>query len=92
MAYEDLFKLVQSRNFVVRIRVETGGRKGKTVTILDGLPKSELFLKELLKNLKTSLGAGGTYTMDKRDGMLELQGDHRTRVSLFLDKLEIKHK
>jgi translation initiation factor 1 len=92
MAYEDLFKLVQSRNFVVRVRVETGGRKGKTVTILDGLPKTELFLKELLKHLKTSLGAGGTYIMDKRDGMLELQGDHRTRVCVFLDKLQIKHR
>lgn len=92
MAYEDLFKLVQSRNFTVTIKVETGGRKGKTVTVLDGLPKSELFLKELLKNLKSSLGAGGTYIMDKRDGILELQGDHRTRVGVFLDKLQIKHR
>ncbi len=92
MAFDQLFKLVQSRNFIVKVTLDTGGRKGKSVTVLDGLPKSELFLKELLKILKQSLGAGGTYIMTGRDGVLEIQGDHRKRVREFLAKLEIKTK
>lgn len=89
---EKLFKLVQSRNFVVKVKLETGGRKGKSVTVLDGLPKSELFLKELLRMLKHSLGAGGTMILTGRDGVLEVQGDHRARIQKFLDKLGIQSK
>ena len=92
MSIENLSKLVQSRNFVVTVKSESHRRKGKVVTILDGFPKNEVFLKELLKELKQTLGAGGTYSMAKRDGVLEIQGDHRARVGAFLDKLLIKHK
>jgi translation initiation factor 1 len=83
-------KYIQSRNFTVKVKLDTAGRKGKSVTVLDGLPKQELFLKDLVSTLKKSCGAGGTYLMDKKDGVIEIQGDHRDRVCAFLEKNEIK--
>ena len=89
---DSLSTLVKSRNFVVRVRLDSSGRKGKSVTVLDGLPKTELFLKELTKLLKQACGSGGTYLMDGKDGVVEIQGDQRDRVRAFLDKHEMKHK
>ena len=89
---DPLSTLVKSRNFVVRVRLDSSGRKGKSVTVLDGLPKTELFLKELTKLLKQACGSGGTYLMDGKDGVVEIQGDQRDRVRAFLDKHEMKHK
>ena len=90
MKYPQLSTLVKSRNFVVTVRLDTAGRKGKTATVLDGLPKQEPFLKELLKILKATCGAGGSPIMDKKEGALEVQGDHRDKVIKILEEEEIK--
>lgn len=89
---EDFLKIVQSRNFVVVVKIDTAGRKGKQVTVLDGLPKQELFLDGMVRALKKLCGAGGTYLTDKKDGVIELQGDHRERVCGFLEKHQIKFR
>jgi translation initiation factor 1 len=89
---DELSRYVKSRNFIVKVKLDTGGRKGKTVTLLDGLPKHELFLKELVKILKKTCGAGGTYLTDGKDGVIELQGDHRDRVTQILQKYRIQFK
>ena len=60
----------------VRVRYETKGRKGKGVTIISGLPLSEAALEELARKLKTRFGTGGAV----KDGVIELQGDHRAQV------------
>lgn len=86
MSQDAFANLIKSRNFVVKVRLDTSGRSGKTVTVLDGLPKTEIFLKELLRTLKQSCGAGGTYLMDKKDGVVEIQGDHREKVRALLEK------
>jgi translation initiation factor 1 len=57
---------------VARLRIERAGRKGKTVTVVEGLPRNSTFLKELAAELKRSLGTGGAELEDR----LELQGDH----------------
>lgn len=85
-------ELIKSRNFVVKVTVDSSGRKGKVVTVLDGLPKQELFLKDMLSTLKKSVGAGGTYLMDKKEGVIELQGDHRDRVCKLLDSYQMPYK
>jgi len=56
-----------------KLRLESKGRGGKSVTVVDGLPRNAAFLEELLRSLKRSLGTGGTV----RGGALELQGDRR---------------
>lgn len=56
----------------VRVRRETKGRKGKTVTTVEGLPLDAFALATLAKELKQRCGSGGTV----RDGRIEIQGDH----------------
>jgi translation initiation factor 1 len=57
----------------VRVARETKGRKGKGVTVVTGVLLDAMELKELARQLKTMCGAGGTM----RDGVIEIQGDHR---------------
>jgi translation initiation factor 1 len=61
---------------VAKLRVEKKGRGGKTVTVVDGLPRNAAFLKELSHELKRACGTGGAVG----DGAVELQGDLRERV------------
>ncbi len=78
--------------FVAVLRMEKQGRGGKTVTVIDRLPKNELFLKELTTELKKKCGSGGTYLMDGRDGVIEIQGDKRELVKALLTKRGISSK
>lgn len=72
----------------VRVRRESKGRGGKTVCIIDGLTLDATALKELLKRLKGQLGCGGAV----KEGMLEIQGDHREKLLQLLEKEGIKAK
>lgn len=83
---------VISRNFVVKFRLEKNGRGGKTVTVLDGFPKNELFLRDLTKELKAKCGVGGTYSLDGKEGLIEIQGDKRDQIKRILDSKLIKYK
>lgn len=72
----------------IRIRRESKGRGGKTVSVIDGLTLSEPALKQLLKQLKGQLGTGGSI----KNGALEIQGDHRDKLLLLLEKNGYKAK
>jgi translation initiation factor 1 len=65
---------------VAKLRVEKKGRGGKTVTVVDGLPRNAAFLKDLSLELKRACGTGGAAV----DGAIELQGDLRDRARAFL--------
>lgn len=78
--------------FVAVLRIEKQGRGGKTVTVIDRLPKNELFLKNLTTTLKKKCGSGGTYLMDGKDGVIEIQGDKRELVRAALSKEGIQSK
>ncbi len=71
-----------------RIRRETGGRGGKTVTTVAGLTLHDASLVALSKRMKAACGTGGTV----KDGVIELQGDHRDAVVALLAKEGIKSK
>lgn len=65
----------------VDVRRETGGRGGKTVTVVDGfvgigLPEKE----QLAKKMRAACGCGGTV----KDGAIEIQGDQRETVARIL--------
>jgi translation initiation factor 1 len=65
----------------VDIRRETGGRGGKTVTVIDGfvgigLPEKE----QLAKKIRGACGCGGTV----KDGAIEIQGDQRETIARIL--------
>ena len=61
---------------VVRVSCETKGRGGKAVTVVRGLPLDAAALAALGKRLRSACGAGGAV----KHGVLEIQGDHRSRV------------
>ena len=66
----------------VRIRRETSGRKGKGVTTLECIPLPTAELKTLAKALKKRCGTGGAV----KDGVVEIQGDHRELLKGELEK------
>lgn len=60
----------------VRVSRETGGRGGKTVTVVRGLALDAAAVAALGKRLKAACGTGGT----AKDGIVEIQGDHVERT------------
>lgn len=75
---------------MVKFRIEKQGRGGKIVTVMDNLPKQEIFLKELTKEIKSKCGVGGTYRLDGKEGMIEIQGDKIEQIKSLLSKKGIK--
>ncbi len=72
----------------VRIRRETKGRGGKTVTTISGLAMNLEAAEALLKDLKRICGTGGAV----KEGHLELQGDRLEVVIQELAKRGIPAK
>ncbi len=72
----------------VKVSRETSGRKGKGVTVVSELPLNEDAIKELATQLKNKCGTGGT----AKDGRIEIQGDHRDKLVVELEKLGYKVK
>jgi translation initiation factor 1 len=60
----------------VKVRREPSGRRGKAVTTVSDVPLDDDGLRELAGRLKKRCGVGGSV----KDGVIELQGDHRDVV------------
>ncbi len=73
---------------IVRVQKESKGRGGKTVTLVTGLNLNEEKLKKLAGELKRVCGAGGAI----KDGVIEIQGDHRDTLIPVLQKEGYKVK
>lgn len=73
---------------VAKLRLETKGRGGKAVTVVDGLPRNSEFLEGLARELKKQLGTGGAVV----DGAIELQGEWRERLRALLPSKKISVK
>ncbi|MBX3054739.1 MAG: translation initiation factor [Caldilineaceae bacterium] len=78
---------VQGNQFVY-VRLERKGRRGKTVSLVEGVLSPALGKQALLKHLKNALGTGGAL----KDGVLEIQGDNRDRIVELLTALGYKAK
>lgn len=78
--------------WVAVFRLEKGGRGGKTVTVIDQLPKNEDFLRTLCKELKSKCGSGGTYSSSGKHGLIEIQGDKRVAIKALFAKQGIRYK
>jgi translation initiation factor 1 len=72
----------------VRVGREIAGRNGKAVTVITGVPGDATQLEELATRLKKLCGAGGAV----KDGVIEIQGDHRDRLVSELCKLGLGAK
>ena len=73
---------------IVRISRETKGRKGSGVSLISGLPLDGDGLKKLAKQLKQKCGSGGSV----KNGVIEIQGDHREFLKEMLEKQGYKVK
>lgn len=78
--------------FVAVLRIEKQGRGGKTVTVIDRLPKNQIFLKNLTVLLKKKCGSGGTFSLEGKEGLIEIQGDKREMIRAVLQKEGIASK
>ncbi|HVH04808.1 MAG TPA: hypothetical protein VNE71_02280 [Myxococcota bacterium] len=67
---------------VARVRRETAGRNGKTVTAVYGLRLGADELAALGSDLKRLCGTGGS----AKDGVIEIQGEHVDKVLEALAK------
>ena len=66
------------------VRVTTARRRfGKIATVIKGLDKKEVDLKELSKELKSKCACGGTV----KEGCVELQGNHKEEVKQALSDM-----
>ena len=67
----------------INISKQKKGKKGKTITLIQGLgTEDEILLKELLKKIKVFCGTGGTLI----DSNIQLQGDMVSKSIEFLSK------
>ncbi len=64
----------------LKVSLETGGRRGKQVTVIRGLTHNPQVIEALAKKLKTQAGAGGTI----KGKVIEIQGNHLPKVKSIL--------
>jgi translation initiation factor 1 len=69
-------KEIKTGDGIIRIRLETKGRKGKGVTSLQGFLEPDEKLKIIAKKLKQKCSTGGTI----KNSTIEIQGDHRDLI------------
>jgi translation initiation factor 1 len=72
----------------VYLHRDSKGRGGKVVSLVKGLVLSEVDLNSLTRQIKQACGSGGTV----KDGLIEIQGDHREKIAEVLRKLGYKVK
>jgi len=72
----------------LKVQATRKGRKGKTVTVISGFESKPETLDDLVKQLKTQCGTGGTV----RENEIEIQGDHKPKIVEILTKLGYKAK
>ena len=72
----------------VYLHRDSKGRGGKPVTLVKKLVLSGEDMKELAKKLKQFCGSGGTV----KDGVIEIQGEHREKIAEALRKMGYKVK
>jgi translation initiation factor 1 len=73
---------------IVRVGRETKGRKGSGVTIISGINANTEELARIATELKKKCGAGGAI----KDGLIEIQGDHRDKLVMELEKMGYRVK
>jgi translation initiation factor 1 len=72
----------------VKIRIDRKGRKGKSVTMIEGFQVNPMHLADIAKTIKQKIGTGGT----AKEGRIEIQGENRDKVAAILNDLGVKTK
>jgi translation initiation factor 1 len=64
----------------VKVTLETGGRRGKQVSVIKGITHNPQVIDSLVKKLKSQLGTGGTV----KGKTVEIQGNHVEKIKGIL--------
>ena len=75
-------KKSNTKNKPVLLKKETKGRKGSVVTLIENLPLTLDHMKDLAKEIKKYCSSGGSI----KDGIIEIQGDHRDKIKSLLEE------
>lgn len=79
--FDDLDSIAKEQ---MELRITTDSRRyGKLMTIVSGLEDPSIDKRKLLSKLKGKCACGGAY----KDGHIELQGDHSTKVRNLLEEM-----
>lgn len=81
-------KSIPPHEQTIYLHRDSNGRGGKSVTLVKKLVLSEEDMKELGTKLKQVCGSGGTV----KDGIIEIQGEHREKLAEALRKMGYKVK
>ncbi|MEZ0247757.1 MAG: translation initiation factor [Thermoproteus sp.] len=86
---EQIYQSITKEKALIHIRLEK--RKSHLVTIVDfgnSDDAKQLGIKDLARELKKRLAAGGTI----RDSWIEIQGDHRQKIKKMLIDMGFKEE
>ncbi|MEM0371371.1 MAG: translation initiation factor [Ignisphaera sp.] len=75
----ELCAQLETESQIIKIKLERR-KMSKVVTVIEGIDDKAFDLKKLASYLKTKLAAGGTL----KNGRIEIQGDHRSKVKKIL--------
>lgn len=78
---------IDTKKVVLNVRRLTSG-KGRTVIEITNLPDHKTWCEDLAKQIKRSLGVGGTY----KNKYIEIHGEKIELVTQFLDKQNLAWK
>jgi translation initiation factor 1 len=81
-------KSLPAKEQTVYLHRDSKGRGGSPVTLVRNLVLAEEDLKDLAKKLKHMCASGGTI----KDGVIEIQGEHREKIAEALKKMGYKVK
>jgi len=81
-------KSLPAQQQIVYLHRDSKGRGGGVMTLLKNLVLSEEDMKDLAKKLKQLCGSGGTV----KEGVIEIQGEHREKIAEALKKVGYKVK
>ena len=81
-------KSLPSQQQTAYLHRESKGRGGKAGSLVKNLTLTPADMKALAKKLKAACGSGGTV----KDDIIEIQGEHREKIAVALEKLGYKVK
>ncbi|MCB0279992.1 MAG: translation initiation factor [Calditrichaeota bacterium] len=75
-------------NQLLKVKLETSGRKGKVVTTISNFIGQDSDLNDLARILKNKCAVGGTV----KNKVIEIQGDQKSKLKSVLESMDYRVK
>ncbi len=87
-AIKDVVPNLPTAQQKVIVRLDRKARRGKSVTIIEGVQLPQKKMHSLLKQLKSKLGTGGAI----KESSIEVQGEHCDKIMARLEEMGYRPK